>query len=89
MAPVTIREQRARLSLLIDSLPADAIDEVVTFVEYLQYKAAPKPPARKKKKVEFAAFGMWKDRTDITDSAKYSLELRRNMMKRVHDDQSG
>ena len=82
MAVVTLREQRAKLAQQIEALPTEAVADLVKFVEYLQYKSGSPQTKRKKRKINLAAFGLWKDRSDIKDSADYSLELRRRIERR-------
>ncbi len=75
---MTIKTTREHLSKILEDMPADALEEVARYAEFVRYKLAnpaPRPPRGSKRKKHPAA-GIWADRAEITDSAAYSLALR-------------
>lgn len=64
---------------IFDDLPANAQQEVIDFIEFLQkrYKKPKKPQVEKKRKLsEEPFYGMWQDREDMKDSVAWVRRLR-------------
>jgi hypothetical protein len=76
MALKTDRDQLARI---LEGLPAEALEDIAKYADYWRFKLARQKPNGQKapKRRKHPAAGIWADRTDITDSGAYSLELRR------------
>ncbi len=63
----------------IESLPPEAQKQVSDFVAFLKTRYGSEPPKKiRRRKLEDEPFiGMWKDREDMRDSAKWVRELRK------------
>ncbi|OGO73115.1 MAG: DUF2281 domain-containing protein [Chloroflexi bacterium RIFOXYC12_FULL_59_14] len=68
----------------ITSLPPDAQKQVTDFVAFLKarYGTVPRKKARLGKLEAEPFVGMWKDRKDMKDSAKWVRELRQHEWER-------
>ena len=75
---MTLQTARKELLQKLEGLPLEALVEIAKYVDYWQFKHAEHSPVVKqsRRKHKHAAAGIWKDRTDIKDSAEYSLKLR-------------
>ena len=62
----------------IETLPPEAQKQVSDFVAFLKarYGAVPQKKTRRGKLEDEPFFGMWKDREDMRDSAKWVRQLR-------------
>jgi hypothetical protein len=81
---MTIKSTREHLSRILEGMPAEALEDVARYAEFVRYKlknATPQSPKRGKRKKHPAA-GIWADRAEITDSAAYSLTLRHKIETR-------
>ena len=68
----------------IDSLPPEAQKQVEDFIAFLKTRYIPATKKRTKRvRLESEPFvGMWKDREDMSDSAKWVRELRQKEWNR-------
>ncbi len=69
-----------RVWQIFDTLPSQAKQEVIDFIEFLQerYQQTEKPKVSKRSKITEEAFvGMWKNHNDLADSGSWLRELRR------------
>ncbi len=75
---MTLQTARKELLQKLDGLPIEALVEIAKYVDYWQFKHAEQTPVAKKpvRRRKHTAAGIWEDRTDIRDSADYSLKLR-------------
>jgi hypothetical protein len=76
-----MKSTREQLVKILDGLPAEALEDIAKYADYWRYKLAHQKPTTSKatKRKKHPAAGIWADRTDIADSATYSLELRRRI----------
>ena len=77
---VTIKELRDNLAQLIEEVAIAGKQIEITKFGKKKAILSPVPVKTKKKKMNLgleAAFGMWKDRKDIKDSAKWVSNLRK------------
>lgn len=87
---VTIKELRDNLAQLIEEVAIAG--KQIEITKFGKKKAALVPVEKKKQanksRVDFGklpAFGMWKDRKDIKDSAKWVRKLRERESYRLYD----
>lgn len=66
----------------VAGLPSDGLIAVMRFIESWEVRARPPIQARKVRPGEHPAFGLWADRTDIQDSARFAQQLRRAIEER-------
>ncbi|OGG18480.1 hypothetical protein A2721_01685 [Candidatus Gottesmanbacteria bacterium RIFCSPHIGHO2_01_FULL_47_48] len=85
---VPVRETRERLAELIAQVQVDGAQFVITRFGKPAAKLVPvdtsivqRKRARKKSAID-SAFGIWKDRKDIKDSAEWVADVRRQWMNR-------
>ena len=81
---MAIKSTREHLTKILEGLPAEALEDVARYAEFVRYKLTnpmSRPPRGSRRKRHPAA-GIWADRSEITDSAAFSLELRRKVETR-------
>jgi len=70
----------------LNALSPDNLTEVARFIDYVQFRSA--QGSAKRTITQHPAFGIWADREDFQDTAKFARELRRKVEKRQDRDDS-
>jgi len=70
-------------------LPPDKHLEVLDFVHFLKTQCAPRivpeqsrNRLKRRRLADLPAYGLWKDRTDISDTVAFSMKLRHRIEER-------
>jgi hypothetical protein len=81
---MALKSTREQLAKILEGLPAEALEDLARYADFLRYKLASQKPQSPKgnKRKKHPAAGIWADRTDIIDTATYTLELRRSIEDR-------
>jgi len=82
---------KEHISEKLSQLSESELREVLAFVEYIANKEDGKkasydlirPKLTARKLLNSGLIGIWKDRTDITDSSKFARKLREQAQKRT------